>query len=380
MPKNDKRIFLSPPHMSGEERTLVTECFDTNYLAGVGPMIDQFEKEFCELTGHTDAAALTSGTAAMHLALRLAGIGEGDEVWTSTLTFIGGVSPIMYQQASPVFLDVDPDTWTLSPQLLEDELKRAAAENKLPKAIVPVDIYGQCADLDAIRALAATYEIPVILDSAESVGATYKGRHAGKGADVAIYSFNGNKLITTAGGGMIASDDPGIIQQARYLSTQAREPSNHYEHVTFGYNYRMPSVCAAIGIGQLGVLSDRVAKARETFAHYEAELSDLPGISFMPEAATGKANRWLTVMMLGAAASVEPMEICEALGARNIEARPVWKPMHLQPVFRTARHVGGEVSEELFQRGVCLPSGTDLTPEDLTRVIDIIKSVLTGAK
>lgn len=378
MSNADKRIFLSPPHMSGEERGLVTECFDTNYLAGVGPMIDRFEKEFCKLTGHADAAALTSGTAAMHLALRLAGIGEGDEVWTSTLTFIGGVSPIMYQHASPVFFDVDPDTWTLSPHLLEDELSRAAAENKLPKAIVPVDIYGQCADLDAIRELAAAYEIPVILDSAEAVGSTYKDRHAGKGADVAIYSFNGNKLITTAGGGMIASDDPGIIQQARYLSTQAREPSNHYEHVTFGYNYRMPSVCAAIGVGQLAILPDRVAKARETFARYEAELGDLPGISFMPEAATGKANRWLTVMMLGAAAGAEPLEICEALGRDNIEARPVWKPMHLQPVFRTARHVGGDVSEELFQRGVCLPSGTDLTPEDLTRIIGVIKAALSS--
>lgn len=377
MSNAENRIFLSPPHMSGEERALVTECFDTNYLAGVGPMIDRFEKDFCALTGHAEAAALTSGTAAMHLALRLASVGEGDEVWTSSFTFIGGVSPILYQQASPVFFDVDPDTWTLSPQLIEEELSRAAAQNKLPKAIVPVDIYGQCADLDAIRALAAPYEIPVILDSAESVGSTYKGRHAGKGADVAIYSFNGNKLITSAGGGMIASDDPGIIEQARYLSTQAREPSNHYEHVTFGYNYRMPSVCAAIGVGQLGVLSERVAKAREVFAHYEAELGDLPGVSFMPEAATGQTNRWLTVMVLGAAAGANPQEICEALGARNIEARPAWKPMHLQPVFRTARHVGGEVSEELFHRGVCLPSGTDLTQADLARVIDVVKSTLT---
>lgn len=365
-----KRIFLSPPHMSGAERGLIEEVFDTNYIAPAGPMIDRFESAFCEATGFAHAAALSSGTAAIHLALRLAGVGPDDEVWVPTLTFIGSVSPIVWLGAKPVFFDVAEASWTLDTGLLADEMARAAKAGKLPAAVISVDLYGQCADLDAIRAICEPHGVPVIADAAEAMGATYKGRHAGKGGTAAAFSFNGNKIITTGGGGMIASDDARIVAEARYLSQQAREPVMHYEHKTLGYNYRMSSLNAAVGIGQIAALADRVARRREIFARYERELGNLPGISFMPETPTGRANRWLTVMLIDPGkTSVTPEKLRLALEAQNIEARPVWKPMHMQPVFHDIRKIGGDVSEKLFATGICLPSGTQMSKEDQGRVI-----------
>ncbi|HEY4344149.1 MAG TPA: DegT/DnrJ/EryC1/StrS family aminotransferase [Parvibaculum sp.] len=368
------RIFLSPPHMSGTERQLVGEVFDMNYVAPAGPMIDRFERLFCEATGFAHATAVTSGTAALHLLMRGLGVGAGDEVWLPTLTFIGGASPILYQGATPVFFDVAPDTWMIDVDLLATEMKKAAGEVRLPKAVIAVDLYGHCADLDAIRAICDPYDVPVVVDAAESMGATYNGRHAGRGARAAAFSFNGNKIITTGGGGMVASDDENLVKHARHLAQQAREPVVHYEHKEIGYNYRMSSLNAAIGCGQLGVIAARVARRREIFANYERALSSLSGISFMPEMSTGKSNRWLTVMLLeSGVAPVTPERLRLALEAENIEARPVWKPMHLQPVFQGLRKVGGSVSERLFATGICLPSGTQLTDADQSRVVDVVQ-------
>lgn len=368
-----ERIFLSPPHMSGTERQLVGEVFDMNYIAPAGPMIDRFERLFCEATGFAHATAVTSGTAALHLLMRGLRVGAGDEIWVPTLTFIGGVSPVLYQSATPVFFDVAPDTWTLDVDLLAEEMARAARVGRLPKAVVTVDIYGQCADLDAIRSVCDPHGVPVIVDAAESMGATYKGRHAGKGATAAAFSFNGNKIITTGGGGMVASDDAQLVAEARHLSQQAREPVAHYQHEVLGYNYRMSSLNAAVGCGQLGVLGERVAKRREIFARYERELASLPGISFMPEAPSGKSNRWLTVMLIDPEiAPVTPEQLRLSLEEKNIEARPVWKPMHQQPLLRDFQTVGGAVAERLFATGICLPSGTQLSDHEQTRVIKAI--------
>jgi dTDP-4-amino-4,6-dideoxygalactose transaminase len=374
-------IFLSAPHMSGDERKLVDEVFDMNYVAPAGPMIPRFEKALSETTGHAETAALSSGTAAMHLALRVLGIGAGDEVWTSSLTFIGGVAPILYERATPVFLDVSPKDWTLDVGMLSEALKAGAKKGKLPKAVLPVDIYGQSCDLDSILELCGAHDVPVVVDSAEAMGASYRGRHAGKGALLATYSFNGNKIITTSGGGALAGDNVKLIEEARKLSQQAREPYMHYEHQTYGYNYRLSGLCAAVGVGQLRVLSERVARRRAIFARYKKELGDLPGISFMPEADYGVANRWLTVIMLDEKQGApSPEELRLSLDAERIEARPVWKPMHQQPVFRDARMIGGKVSEGLFKTGLCLPSGTIMSEEDLTRVIATIRAVWSARR
>jgi len=374
---NDKEhswIFLSPPHMSGRERALVGEVFDMNYVAPAGPMVQRFEEALSATTGHADTAALTSGTAALHLALRLLGVQAGDEVWTSSLTFIGGVAPILYERAEPVFFDVSPENWTIDVELLREALDNAAKVNKLPRAIIPVDLYGQSCDLDAILEICEAYAIPVIVDSAEAMGTRYKGRHAGKGALLAAYSFNGNKIITTSGGGALASDNEGLIAEARKLSQQAREPAIHYEHQTYGYNYRLSALSAAVGVGQLEVLQARVAWRRAIFDTYRKALHDLPGIGFMPEASYGVANRWLTVVTLQSSEGApSPETLRLALEAERIEARPVWKPMHLQPVFKGARKIGGDVSEGLFAKGLCLPSGSNMSEADQARVIDIIR-------
>jgi len=361
--------------MSGEELQLVKEAFDSNYIAPVGPMIDSFEREFSEYTKIPHCLCLSSGTAAMHLALLGVGVGAGDLVLASTLTFIGSVSPATFLGAELVFIDSDEDSWNMSPSLLAEEIKRCVDSGRIPKAVVPTDLYGQCADLEQILAVCEPYGIPVISDAAEAVGATYKGQSAGYHARAAVFSFNGNKIITSSGGGILASHDKEFIDRARYLSTQARDPVIHFEHQEIGFNYRMSNVVAAIGLGQLRALDTRVEQTRAVFKRYEESLSGLPGLTMMSEMETGKCNRWLTVILVDEAQfGASPEAIRLALDAENIEARPVWKPMHMQPVFKGTRCVGGEVSERYFSTGLCLPSGSEMTGSDLDRVCSMIKA------
>mgnify|MGYP001572773108 CR=1 FL=1 len=371
---SQNRIFLSPPHMGGEELNFVREAFASNYIAPLGPMVGAFEKDFTEYTGINHCVAVASGTAAIHIALHCLGVGRNDEVLAATLTFIGSVTPIIFQGATPIFIDSDRTSWNMSPSLLEEELESGLNENRRPKAIISTDIYGQCADMQRIFDIGRRFNIPVISDSAESLGAQYQGRHAGKDAAASIFSFNGNKIITTSGGGMLASDDKALIDRARYLSHQAKDPAPHYEHSEIGYNYPMSNILAAIGRGQLKVLNEGIRRRREIFAYYEQALSDLPGLEFMPEAPYGKCTRWLTVILISPdefGANRETVRL--ALEADNIESRPVWKPMHLQPVFRGSKIRGGSVSEDLFDRGLCLPSGTALKHADLERIVSIIR-------
>ncbi|HYD64537.1 DegT/DnrJ/EryC1/StrS family aminotransferase [Azospirillum sp.] len=380
-PEGAPRLFLSPPHMAGTELGLIEQAFASNYVAPAGPMLEAFERAFRELTGIPHALAVTSGTAALHLALRELGVGPGDAVWSATLTFIGGVAPITYLGAEPVFLDVAPATWTLDPNRLEAALKIADAGRRLPKAVITTDLYGQSADLDAIRALCAPFGIPVVADAAEALGATYRGRAAGHGAAAAVWSFNGNKIITTSGGGMLASHDAALIERARFLSQQARDPAPHYQHSTVGYNYRMSNIVAAIGVGQLGMLEERVRRRRAIFERYREALGDLPGLSFMPEAPYGRANRWLTVVQIDPGAFGADREAVRlALEVRNIESRPVWKPMHRQPVFAESRRFGGEVADRLFEHGLCLPSGSAMTDADQARVVAVIRRLAGQSK
>lgn len=374
---NTKRIFLSPPHMGGEELKHITEAFEINYIAPGGPIVESFEREWSKMTGIPYSLAVSTGTSAMHLALREVGVGPGDEIIASTLTFIGSVSPVVFLGATPVFIDSDYTTWNIDPVLLEEELKFCHRRGRLPKAVVVTDLYGQCADMDNINQICAHYNIPVISDSAEAVGSTYKGKHAGAGAKVAVYSFNGNKIITTSGGGMLSSTDESLIKHARYLANQAREPVPHYEHREIGYNYRMSSILAAIGLGQLKILPQRVNQKRKIFETYYSLLCHLPGIEFMPEASYGKSNRWLTVILIDPSKfGTDREHVRCALEAENIESRPVWKPMHLQPVFKGCRVRGGKVGEDLFARGLCLPSGTALTQSDIERIASIISKCI----
>lgn len=367
-------IYLSPPHLSGEEERFVREAFESNFIAPLGPQVDAFEKEFRDITGMSSAVAVSSGTAAMHLALRILGVGPGDEVIASTLTFIGSVTPIWFQGATPVFIDSDTRSWNMDPNLLAEELSACRAAGRNVKAVVPTDLYGQCADMDAIGAICEEFGIPMISDSAESLGATYKERAAGVGSKAAVYSFNGNKIVTTSGGGMLASADGEFIERARHLATQAREDACHYEHVEIGYNYRLSNVLGAIGRGQLRALPERVKRKREIFAFYKDALGDLDGVEFMPEASYGRANRWLSVVLFDVRKGAPAREkVRLALESARIESRPLWKPMHLQPVFEGCRVRGGSLSEDLFQRGLCLPSGTALTDEQLSRIVEIIR-------
>lgn len=372
-----ERIFLSPPHMSGHEQKFVAEAFASNYVAPAGSMLNEFEREFAALTGIPHCLALSSGTAAMHLAMKALAVSPGDEVWASTLTFIGSIGPAVHEGARPVFIDSDLETWTMDPVLLQEGLEKAARVGRLPKAVIPTDIYGQSCDLDRIRAVCGPHGVPVIADSAEAVGAGYKGRHAGQGAHAAIYSFNGNKIITSSNGGMLASDDARMIEQARYLSTQARENVSHYEHKAVGFNYRLSNICAAIGLGQLRVLEQRVERRRQISARYQGNLKGHAGVGFMPEATYGRSTRWLTVMLVDPQViRTSPEELRMALERENIEARPVWKPMHMQPVFANARTIGGAVSERLFEQGLCLPSGSSMSDEDVDRVSEIVAASL----
>ncbi len=371
-----ERIYLSPPHMSGQELAFVQEAFDTNWLAPLGPSVDAFEAEFAATVDVGHALALSSGTAALHLALICAGVVPGDDVLVSTLTFAGSVFPINYLGAHPVFVDSELASWNMDPQLVEDELLRRARSGSMPKAVVLVHLYGQCADIDAFVALCDRHGVALIEDAAEALGARYRGKPPGAFGQSALFSFNGNKILTTSGGGMLVSDDRELMARARKLSSQAREPAVHYEHAEIGYNYRMSNVLAAMGRGQLQVLEERVDARRRIFAYYAAALGDLPGLRFMPEAPWSYHTRWLTTLTIDPAEfGADSEHVRLALEAENIESRPVWKPMHLQPVFARERSIGGERAEHLFDRGLCLPSGSGLTDADLDRVVHAVKSV-----
>ncbi|WP_213979737.1 aminotransferase class I/II-fold pyridoxal phosphate-dependent enzyme [Sphingomonas sp. dw_22] len=368
------RLFLSAPHMGGTELGLVQDVFASNWIAPTGPMVTAFEQELAALTDVTHVAALSSGTAALHLALRLSGIVPGDEVWGATMTFIGGVAPILYAGATPVFLDVDPDDFLIDLDLLEAELRQAHARGAKPKVVITTDLYGHVVDGARMARLREEYGFVWISDTAEAVGAYRDGRHAGKGADFVILSFNGNKIITTSGGGALASDDAEAIERARFLSTQARDPAPHYEHTTYGYNYRLSNVCAAIGVGQLHVLAERVQQRRRIHTWYREALAAIPGLDFSPEATGMQANRWLTTVRIDpAVAKFDNEQTRLALEAENIESRPLWKPMHLQPVFAGAPRRGGKAAELAFEQGLCLPSGSAMTQDDVQRVIDVIR-------
>jgi dTDP-4-amino-4,6-dideoxygalactose transaminase len=369
------RIYLSPPHMGPAERALLLDAFDSNWIAPLGPHVDGFEREFAAKVEVPFAAALSSGTAALHLALVILGVKSGDTVLTSTLTFAATTNAICYAGAQPVFIDCDRSTWNMSPSLLAEELEASARRGKLPAAVIVVDLYGQSADMDPILEACAHYDVPVVEDAAEALGATYKGRPAGSHGALGVFSFNGNKIITTSGGGMLVSAREDWVVKARFLATQARDPAPHYQHSSVGYNYRMSNLLAAVGRGQLQVLDDRVAKRRAVHAFYRAALGELPGVEFMPEAAYGRSTRWLTCLTLDPSRFGATREdVRRTLEERDIEARPVWKPMHLQPVFSGCRVVGGEVAAELFERGLCLPSGSSLTPEERQFVVDMFLS------
>lgn len=374
-PEN-KRLFLSAPHMSGREMKYIQEAFEANYIAPAGPQLKQFEEKFCEVSGFEHCVAVVNGTSAIHLVLRTLGVGEGDIVLGSTLTFVGSVAPVSYLNAELVFVDCDRQTWNMDPNLLEEEIKSLAGKGIKPAAVVPTELYGQACDLDRIIEICEPHDIPVVCDSAESLGAIYKERPVGLGARAACFSFNGNKIITTSGGGMIASSDKALIDHCRYLSTQARQPVLHYDHHEVGYNYRMSNVLAAIGIGQLEVLPDRVAAKRQINQLYKKHLGDVDGISFMPDAEYGQGNCWLSVIQIDSSKfGASPTDVIDALEQRNIESRPVWNPLHLHKAFAGCRCVGGEVAESLYRNGVCLPSGTIMTEADVARVSDVIKSL-----
>jgi pyridoxal phosphate-dependent aminotransferase EpsN len=362
--------------MSPRERELLLEAFDSNWIAPLGPHVDALEREFADALGAAEAVALSSGTAALHLALLLLGVERGDEVLTSTLTFAATANAVTYTGAQPVFIDSNRETWNLDPNLLEDEVTACARRGKLPKAVVTVDLYGQCADYEPILEICRRYAVPVIEDAAEALGATYRGRPAGTLGEFGCFSLNGNKIITASGGGLLVSDDPQRCSRARFLATQARDPAPHYQHSQIGYNYRMSNLLAAVARGQISVLEDRVRRRRANFEFYRRALGGLSGIRFMPEPPGSRSTRWLTCLTVNPAefgATREDIRL--ALEAENIESRPVWKPLHLQPVFDGCRCRGGAVSEDLFRNGLCLPSGSTLETADLSRVVQGITAV-----
>ncbi len=376
----DSQILLSTPHIGEEEREFVEAAFRSNWIAPLGPNVEAFERELAARVGVAHAAALVSGTAAIHLALRVLHIGPGDTVFCSSLTFVATANPILYEGATPVFIDSEPETWNMSAAALDRALREAAARGALPKAVIVVSLYGQSADMAPLLALCARYGVPVIEDAAESLGATYRGRASGGFGRIGIFSFNGNKIITTSGGGMLVSEDKAIVNQARFLSTQARDPvpSPYYQHTQVGFNYRLSNVLAGIGRGQLRVLESRVEARRTVFERYRDGLADTGMFSWMPEADFGRSTRWLTVGLLDpAACSFDPTRFIRRLADEKIEARHVWKPLHLQPLFAGCAYyphrAGHSVSDELYARGVCLPSGSNMTVEQQERVIRTIR-------
>ena len=376
-----ERILLSTPHLSGLEQQYVAEAFETNWVTPLGPHVDAFEREFAEIVGAPHAVAVSSGTAALHLALILAGVGPGDEVLVSTLTFVASVNPIVYVGATPVFIDSERRSWNMDPELLESALDERARVGRPPKAVVLVHLYGQSADLDPIVAACDRHGVTLIEDAAEALGTSYRGRAPGTLGAVGVFSFNGNKIITTGGGGMLTTPSHDLALHARKLATQARDPAPHYQHSEIGFNYRLSNVLAAIGRGQLHALEARVAARRHNFAFYAEALRDIPGIEFMPEASWGRHTRWLTTLTIDPHAfGVDRETMREHLDAAGIEARPVWKPMHLQPLYADSPAVGRGVADDLFARGLCLPSGSNLSEADLVRVVDVFRSTAESAR
>lgn len=375
----DQQILLSTPHMGSAEREYVEEAFQTNWIAPLGPNVDAFERELAAIVGSSYAAALSSGTAAIHLGLRLLGVRPGDRVFCSTLTFAASAFPIVYQGAEPVFIDAEADTWNMCPVALGRAFEEAKGTGRMPKAVVVVNLYGQSADMDPIMALCDRYGVPILEDAAESLGAKYKDRYSGTFGRLGVFSFNGNKIITTSGGGMLVSDDPTLIEKARFLATQARDPAPHYQHSEIGFNYRMSNILAGIGRGQLKVLGDRVASRREVFDTYRRELADIDLLEWMPEPEWSFSNRWLTAATLRADAPLTAADLIRRLAGEMIEARPVWKPMHLQPVFEGCelyKVQGSPVADRLFEYGLCLPSGSNMTANQLERVIVTLRRLL----
>ncbi|MEU8812972.1 aminotransferase class I/II-fold pyridoxal phosphate-dependent enzyme [Actinoplanes sp. NPDC048796] len=377
----DTRIYLSPPDVGDVERKLLLEAFDSNWVAPVGPDLDAFEAQVAELTGVRHAVALSSGTAALHLALVAAGVRHGDTVLVPSFTFAATANAVMYLGARPVFIDSTPESWNVDPALVVEELRRRCAKGKPPRAVIAVDMYGQCADYDPLLDACDRYGVALIEDAAEALGASYHRKPAGSFGLAGILSFNGNKIITTGGGGMLVTDDDRTAARTRHLATQAREPLPYYEHRAVGYNYRLSNLLAAVGRGQLQRLGAMIAARRETGRHYRAALGDLPGLSFMPMAAYGESNWWLTCLLVDAERfGASRDRILDRLAAHDIEARPTWKPMHLQPVFSDCVTRGGEVSAGLFRRGLCLPSGSALTEHDRERVVDVVRAVAAEQK
>ncbi|WP_282173029.1 DegT/DnrJ/EryC1/StrS family aminotransferase [Cytobacillus firmus] len=378
---NKSKIYLSPPHLTGNEIKYIQEAIDTNWIAPLGPNVDAFEKEIAQYTGVNEAVAVSSGTAAIHLALSLLDVQKGDTVFCSSLTFVASANPILYQGAEPIFIDSEPETWNMSPEALERAFAEAARERKLPKAVIVVNLYGQSAKMDEILAICNSYDVPIIEDAAESLGSSYKGKFSGTFGKYGVFSFNGNKIITTSGGGMLISNDAESLKKARFLATQSRDPAPHYQHSEKGYNYRLSNILAGFGRGQMEVLDERVMARRLIFSQYFQELSHLPGLQFMPELENTFSNRWLTALTIDEqAAGVSSSTLLGALTDDNIEARPVWKPLHLQPLFKGAKYyshkVDQSVSDELFLSGMCLPSGSNLSEEELSRVTECIKSTM----
>ncbi len=368
------RLYLSSPHLGENEQKYVQEAFDTNWVSPVGPNIDAFEKSISEYANTGFVAALSSGTAAIHLALIMLGVERGDTVLCSSFTFAGSCNPIVYLGAEPVFIDSEPTTWNIDPALLEEAVKNLIKEGKKPKALILVHLYGMPAQIEEVMRIAAEYEIPVVEDAAEALGSLYHGRALGTFGVMGVYSFNGNKIITTSGGGALVSDNESLISQARFLATQARDPAPHYEHTRIGYNYRLSNISAGIGRGQMEVLDDRISARRAIFNRYKEGFSDLKAISFTEEPEGFYSNRWLTTILIDPASGVSPENIRQMLETENIESRPLWKPMHMQPVFSDARNVINGVSEKLFATGLCLPSGSNSPADRIDQTIEMIKS------
>ncbi|MGL5750070.1 MAG: DegT/DnrJ/EryC1/StrS family aminotransferase [Paraclostridium sp.] len=378
----NKRIYLASPHMGGQEMKYVQDAFDTNWIAPLGPNVINFEKELCNYVNIENAVALSSGTAAIHLGLKVLGVEQGDIVFCSTLTFVATANPIMYQGATPVFIDSDYETLNMSPKALLKAFEDAKKNNKLPKAVIVVNLYGQSADYDEIIKICSKYNVPIIEDAAESLGAKYKGRYSGTLGDIGIYSFNGNKIITTSGGGMMIAHNKDYTEKALFWATQARDAARHYEHSELGFNYRMSNVVAGIGRGQLQILETRIQEKKNIYEAYKEAFKEIEDIDMMP--VYEESNYWLSAAILKEGSKVKPVDIMVELEKHNIESRPVWKPMHLQPLFKECKYFShleeSSVSEDLFNRGICLPSDTKMSEEDLNRVIDIIKSCFEAVK